>query len=247
MKVLVLGDIHGRKVWKEIIEKENADKIIFLGDYVSTHDGISQEEQIENLKEILSFKEENPEKVILLRGNHDTQHLGYYWAECSGYFPEVAHWLMEPENKERFLKNTQWVYIDEDLRIIFSHAGVSKIWVQKEIEHIINLSYEDLSEDALYIINSIEPCEIFGFIPDNPFDMYGDSVTQSCVWIRPKTLAKCMIEGYTQVVGHTPVKRECVDIHQTTKGHQHLWLCDALNQRNYLVIEDGEFKPKGLL
>lgn len=89
MKVLILGDIHGRKVWKEIIEKENADKIIFLGDYVSTHDGISEEEQIENLEEILSFKEENPEKVILLRGNHDVQHLGYYWARCSGHFPKV--------------------------------------------------------------------------------------------------------------------------------------------------------------
>lgn len=40
MKILILGDIHGRTIWKQIIENENPDKIIFLGDYVSTHEDI---------------------------------------------------------------------------------------------------------------------------------------------------------------------------------------------------------------
>lgn len=72
-KILVLGDTHGRPFWKEIIEKENPDKIIFLGDYVSTHEGISAEQQLSNLEEILTYKENNPDKVILLRGNHKIQ------------------------------------------------------------------------------------------------------------------------------------------------------------------------------
>ena len=70
MKTLVLGDIHGRTIWKDIIEKENPDKIIFLGDYVSTHEGISSDQQIEELYAILDYKDNNPDKVILLRGNH---------------------------------------------------------------------------------------------------------------------------------------------------------------------------------
>ena len=70
MKTLILGDIHGRTIWKEIIEKENPDKVIFLGDYVDTHQFISPRDQIENLEEILTYKEKNPDKVILLRGNH---------------------------------------------------------------------------------------------------------------------------------------------------------------------------------
>ena len=86
MKTLVLGDIHGRLVWYDIIEKEHPDKIIFLGDYVSTHDDISVEQQCMNLEDILNHKVDNPDKVILLRGHHDMQHLGYYWAECSGLF-----------------------------------------------------------------------------------------------------------------------------------------------------------------
>ena len=70
MKICILGDIHGRTIWKQIIEKENPDKIIFLGDYVATHDNISAVEQINNLNEILSYKEDSSDKVILLRGNH---------------------------------------------------------------------------------------------------------------------------------------------------------------------------------
>lgn len=70
MKILVLGDIHGRTIWKDIIEKENPDKVIFLGDYVSTHDNISSTQQLNNLEDILAYKEDNLDKVILLRGNH---------------------------------------------------------------------------------------------------------------------------------------------------------------------------------
>ena len=69
-KILVLGDIHGRTCWADIIKKENPDKVIFLGDYVSTHDNISEEWQCSNLEDILNYKEANPDKVILLRGNH---------------------------------------------------------------------------------------------------------------------------------------------------------------------------------
>lgn len=70
MKTLVLGDIHGRLIWNDIIEKENPDKVIFLGDYVSTHENITAGQQLSNLEDILNYKEENPDKVILLRGNH---------------------------------------------------------------------------------------------------------------------------------------------------------------------------------
>lgn len=70
MKIIFITDTHGRDTWKKIINKESSDLVIFGGDYVSTHEKITEEEQIENLKDILTYKEENPDKVILLRGNH---------------------------------------------------------------------------------------------------------------------------------------------------------------------------------
>lgn len=114
--------------------------------------------------------------------------------------------------------------------------------------HLNDITKNDWNNKQLLdVINDIKPCEIFGFISNNPFDYCGESETQPLTWIRPGILARCMIDGYTQVVGHTPVKRECVDVYQSTKNHQHLWLCDALAQKSYLVIENGEFKSKGLL
>lgn len=71
MKIIALGDIHGRDIWKDIVKKESdADKIVFVGDYVDTHDNISPYKQVDNFKEIVEYKKENKDKVILLIGNH---------------------------------------------------------------------------------------------------------------------------------------------------------------------------------
>ena len=231
-KILVLGDTHGRALWKDIIEKEIPDKIIFLGDYVSTHDNISAEQQISNLEEILSYKEINQDKVILLRGNHDTQHLGYYWAECSGWDGKVWGIMSQPEFKERFLNLTQWIYVDDALETIFSHAGISQVWMDN-VAHV-----QDVHE-----INNLDPSEVFGFTPDSPWDMYGDSETQPPTWIRPQSLCKCNVKGWDQVVGHTPQKG-ISKMWKNCKGNHTIWMCDALGSSQYLVIDNGEFQPK---
>ena len=71
MKTIVLGDIHGRTVWKTIMDREQPDRMIFLGDYVSSHENIVSDQQIDNFMEILVAKEQQPQKFVLLRGNHD--------------------------------------------------------------------------------------------------------------------------------------------------------------------------------
>lgn len=230
MKILVLGDIHGRRIWKDIIEKENPDKVIFLGDYVSTYEGIDSDQQIEELYAILDYKENNTDKVILLRGNHDMQHLGYYWAECSGLDQRVLQYMSTDDVKGWYLSLTQWVYIDEELKTIFSHAGVSSIWMEKVA------GIENVSE-----INTLEPSEKFGFWPNRLSDYCGESPTQPPTWIRPYALATCNVLGYDQVVGHTP-QHDISKMTKNCKGKQTIWLCDSLGFGNYLVIEDGEFK-----
>ena len=78
--ILFLGDTHGRRYWKYIVETELPSKVVFLGDYVTTHDEISVAQQIRNLKEILDYKDINPGNVLLLRRNHDLDALAYPWA-----------------------------------------------------------------------------------------------------------------------------------------------------------------------
>lgn len=248
-RYLVLGDIHGRTIWKDIIEKENPDKIIFLGDYVSTHEDISSKQQIDNLENILAYKENNLDNVILLRGNHCVQHLGYYWAECSGLDKEVFNYMSKEGFEKRFLSLTQWIYVDKELRTIFSHAGISARWLQDVEKYIVRTrgaQYDDGNQEVLLeLINTIEPNEIFGFTPDSPFDYYGNSATQPLTWIRPLALCRCNISGWDQIVGHTPVKN-ITNIKKAAKNKQNIWLCDALDKGQYMIIDNNIYEPKSL-
>ena len=222
-KILVLGDIHGRTCWADIIKKENPNKVIFLGDYVSTHDDISEDQQCSNLEDILNYKEANPDKVILLRGNHDLQHLGYSWAGCSGYFNEVGKYMVSI--KDRFLADTQWIHIEGD--IIFSHSGISKTWFS-------TFGFKDIKR-----LNNCEPSERFAFTPNNYNDLYGDSTTQPCVWIRPVALIQDALDGYTQVVGHTPMKN-IINANSIRYEWPVIWFNDCL-PREYLIIKNNKF------
>lgn len=61
-KIVVLGDIHGNTVWKDIIAKEQPDQVIFLGDYVSTHENVSDEEQVETSRKSSDTKMSTPRR-----------------------------------------------------------------------------------------------------------------------------------------------------------------------------------------
>jgi hypothetical protein len=234
VKILVLGDIHGRGCWEPIIEKENPDLTIFLGDYVSSHGLITEKQQIDNLERILQYNEENPDTVILLRGNHDMESL-YYWAEC---YPSTGPFVKSymSKNKERFLNNTQWVYLYKN--ICFSHAGVSSIWME-------NNNIKSLED-----INTLEPSEVFAFT-GKMSDFTGISPQQPPTWIRPWTLIDCAYKGYIHVVGHTSVKPGIKNIKEEYIKHgsysqveldhfADVWCCDALPEE-YLIIENDKF------
>lgn len=184
MKTVVLGDIHGRTIWKDIISKENPDR----------------------------------------------QHLGYSWAECSGYDAQVASKMNNEEFLSRFSGLTDWVYIDDELKTIFSHAGVSRIWLE-----------EVLNESDIHNINNYGFTEDFGFTPNWYGDYNGDST-----WIRPNSLIYCYVKDWNHVIGHTPVSNRIVDLGRAFSLPVHIWDCDALGINQYLVIDNGEFIPKSL-
>ena len=54
MRTIFLGDTHGRATWKDIITKENPDRVVFIGDYFDSFD-IEPAEQMFNFKEIFQL------------------------------------------------------------------------------------------------------------------------------------------------------------------------------------------------
>lgn len=262
-KYTILGDIHGRTIWRDIIKKEkDSDKFIFLGDYVTTHDpNVTEDQQIEELYGILDFKEKNKDKVILLRGNHDVQTLGYYWARCYPQPPRsVAEYMQTKDVSRWFLNNTQWVYIIPDTNIVCSHAGIGEKFLDNVNKYYkTHINPDENIRYGIADINNIEPCELFGFTPCRMSDNNGDSATQPCTWIRPYSLLEYGIKEVVHIVGHTPTREICnlkdvllkkaserddpYDLEECLK-YCDVWTCDALDKRKYLVIENGEFIPK---
>lgn len=255
MRCLVLGDLHNRKVWKDIVTKEgdSCDKIIFLGDYLPPRHDVMLDDPTDScgfLYEVLAYKDQNPNKVVLLRGNHDLDLLGYYWAECyPKAHPKVYQYCQTKDVKNWFLNNTQWVYIIPDTNIVCSHAGIGNYFLDKVREHLFGNNPPENYTNLWLIkqINFIEPCELFAF-NGGWFDTNGESFTQPCTWIRPETLAFHGIKDIVHVVGHTPV-RHIHNVHTDAfikAGHPKdgpdIWTCDCLEHREYLIIEDTNFK-----
>ena len=244
MKTIVFGDIHGRPIWKDIVSQHrDADRFVFLGDYFTSREGISEEDQISNFWWIAHFaemeNENRPGRVILLRGNHDMEALGYEWAECSPWFRNNHY--RNDESRQWVLDLTQWVFVDGD--IVYSHAGVTTTWMKRN-------GLTDVNE-----INGLEPSGIFGFTPCKFSDYHGDSKTQPPTWVRPWTLFEDSFGKYTYIVGHTTtkcvidIKQEVLDtewgqdMYEQFKDKNQVWSCDCLGNGRYIVVEDGVITP----
>ena len=134
VSVLVIPDVHGRKFWKEAIDKFPKDiypdlNIIFLGDYVdpySSFEDITPEDAYNNFLEILEYIK-NDSRIIPLIGNHD-------WH----YFVNLDHSRIdrarERQIEKLFVNNLSYFRVTYSLDInnkkyIFSHAGVTKGWL----------------------------------------------------------------------------------------------------------------------
>jgi predicted phosphodiesterase len=158
MKILVIPDIHSRRFWKVPLEKHfnKVDKIVFLGDYCDPYmdEGIEYEWQdtLSNFNEIVELKRQNPDKVVLLLGNHDMHYRNSQfckYAKSTRYDGIHSHKLNELFNGDNY-KLFQLCYCVENngRRIIFTHAGITKFWAE-----MCGVTYDDNIQDA---INNLE-------------------------------------------------------------------------------------------
>lgn len=191
MKILINPDIHGRVFWKYSIEhKDEFDKIIFLGDYLDAYSPDLLVNEKDNFKEIIQFKKDNLDKVILLLGNHDCHYINSKILHSSRYNPfkaSIYHKLFN-DNLDLF----QLIYIYD--KYLFSHAGVYQKWMD-----LNKLTLKDLLDcDLDKLSKSLNWIDYFrgGF-----YDV------GSCIWadIRDSGTEK-LLKGYYHIFGHTQLK-----------------------------------------
>ena len=229
MKTRFLGDTHGRATWKDIITKENPDRVIFIGDYFDSFD-IGPAEQMFNFKEIIEFKKQAKDiEVILLVGNHDFHYYPggeTYSGYKAGSAPAIRQ-LLE-ENKDHL----QMCYQLDN--ILCTHAGIGHNWLVEQ-ERYESGSIVDFVNDLWnYKPNQFMFCG---------FDPYGDSFTQTPIWIRPMSLMSgnketFLKKDYIQIVGHTGVRM--IDMGKATGGRY--YFIDAIDVGQYLTYENEKFE-----
>jgi predicted MPP superfamily phosphohydrolase len=241
-KTIFLGDTHGRSTWKDIIRNEIPDRVVFIGDYFDSHDKeLTAATQMFNFKEIIEFKKTGAMEVIMLIGNHDYHYfpeIGYNGTSGyqAGAAPEIGRIL--DENREHL----QMAYLDNKAHynILCTHAGVGYNWLVEQMGY----NSEDNIAD---FINDIWKYKSQSF-QFNGFNPYGDSKTQTPIWIRPGSLLSgnkntFLKEQYIQIVGHTQVTT--IDMGKATGGKY--YFIDALGTcQEYLIYEDGVFSKNSI-
>lgn len=200
MKLIALGDTHGRDDWKRIIADDNFDKVVFIGDYFDTHEDIGPNQQKDNFRDLIAFKKANRDRVVLLFGNHDFHYLPGIEERYSGYQDwhrtDIGELLSEALEQDLM----QMCYI-HDNSFLFVHAGITKTWCRK-VFAASQPQDSSLFERQINELFRAQPRQ-FGFSPGQRHNPYGDEICQSPIWVRPMSLAQDKVDGYVQVVGHT--------------------------------------------
>ena len=233
-KLIAIGDIHGRDTWKQIVEQEQPDTVVFVGDYFDSFD-IPGLDQIDNFKNIIQWKHDNPQcKVVLLVGNHDF----HYMNTCNEYYSGFQRDLYIPigEVLETNKHHLQIAYRCDDL--VFSHAGITP-------DFLLNNNWGE--QDMVEFINDLWLYKPYKFkFADNEHgysDPYGDDIFQTPLWIRPKSLMEAcqdVKKTMIQIVGHTAVKQ--IDDKGKATGGRYYFIDCLDNTPEYLVYENKQIK-----
>jgi hypothetical protein len=241
MKIITIGDIHGRVRWKEVLESEAVwDKVVFLGDYFDAWDDFTPADQLYNFLEIAKFKRDNPDKVVLLFGNHDYHYMPGVKDFYSGYQATARFHFQNAldDNRDSIQACYKWE------NYLFTHAGVTTVWWKNLIDWIggRGIDVEGMEVDEVINLAFKFNPQVFKFTDGRYFDPYGNEVCQTPIWVRPEALMKARLGDYFHVVGHTFGDPEVL----TDGNPGGVIKIDALSLGYYLVIEGGVHTIKRL-
>ena len=201
-KTLTVGDLHGKDVWRQALGRlDEFDYLIIHCDLLDSFT-ITRKQQLQNLKDIIYAKKQNPDKIKLILGNHDNCYIFYQTqyqdaTQCSGFSSNFAGDVRQLyyHNIECFqsafqIGNTLW-----------THAGMCQwIW-----DHIFCPEYKDKDMSVADFINKLY-IENTGLLLHVGKRRGGACQHGNIFWEDLRDLTEDLLKGYNQIVGHTHVK-----------------------------------------
>jgi hypothetical protein len=167
-----------------------------LGDYLDPYpwEGITRKEAIRNFQEIIDFKSENRDKVVLFVGNHDLAYIDKKnYIVRSRYDSSNARHIEEMFRSHRSFFQLAHEELIGDKRYLFTHAGLQIGWYKKHEKLIGELTVNGMNH-LLDIPNGIKAlCEAswsrggwdqFGSIVWNDVTDCGSYVNDELPWDR---------------------------------------------------------------
>lgn len=228
-KTLVCGDLHTKYHLLDSIRElgHQFDKVVFLGDYVDEW-GTIADANYNLLWGLIDYKEEYPDKVVLLLGNHDLSEWMPYDFQCSG-FNTSTHNLISGIFEE-YSKLFQMAYSQDNY--LMTHAGLTTDWAKQ-----VGLTADKNSKDTVALQYATKLNQMFESRLDEAshFTAFaqaggarGGIGNPSPIWADKAELIARPVPFVNQIVGHTPVST--VHSHEFKNGdgsENHLWFCDT--------------------
>lgn len=219
-EIIVIGDVHGERRWKDIVEKHSGGRFVFLGDYCDPYDkALPDNDVVENLKQIIEFKKEHPHSVTLLLGNHDVQYIYDRAPACSRFMVNSMDKInaIFKENVALFKQ----VYSSGGL--LFTHAGVTEEWFQTAFPGC----------DGNDVVEMINKCRDRKALFACGIARWGDELYGGIFWADRREFEN-PLNGWTQVVGHSRVHDV---LFKRTNEKTAIFFCDCLQHGKYMIIE----------
>jgi hypothetical protein len=244
MKILVIPDIHSRKFWRQTIANnvDKVNKIIFLGDYLDPYSNEIEEHPklmeceyfgdcqnlLKMLENIVSLKKNEPNKYILLTGNHTDSYIWskFHAATRTDYKNWEKYHKFFSQNLEYF--NLVWI----ENNVIFSHAGISEGWANEFLYHYMKYDEGAELENNSLIFETARVLKDTSLIDFNRYYInslscissyrWGDAPYGSCEWSdimehinqhQSKVEEKLVPLGddeFYQVFGHTLLQKPII-------------------------------------
>lgn len=232
MKYNIIGDTHGRTAWKKLV-KDNCINI-FVGDYFSPYDDISFEDCVENLSQILDYKDKHPETILLL-GNHDNEYL--IKERYSRHDYENEDYI-----KEFILENIDYFQVAYSIenKVLITHAGVTFDWFIANFKpdglEQRSFHFEDKSdlEEIIKLPNYVDEKDsdrwykmmYFCFQNQSNIDIYDKDKLVTTINTEPDNVAKLINENFKENKYNYSFSRwgNFDDYYGTTPSQSPLWI-----------------------
>lgn len=212
-EILVVPDVHGRTFWKKGTPNVNTKDyklIVFLGDYLDPYpkENIKYKDCLDNFKEIIQFKKDNPDRVVLLLGNHDLHYMTHLMGACRRY-SDVSTIREMFINNGKLFKMMHTINVD-NTNIVFSHSAIIPRWI--ELCNLFLPIPDEIPELAKYLnelwkdyLDYGNP-KICGLMSYCSWFRGGSDAAGSPVWADIREA--CKLDNWYQVFGHTQLAKD---------------------------------------